>query len=149
MGRRNNRSLKITEHHIIPKSRHGVKEPGNVLNLERSKHDAWHILFDNKTLDEIIHYLRRLQNEQEEKILDNRYSLRQRGGVFVLPEPKVGSFDPQGVLDFPAKKHFAWYSLFGNRNIEEAISCLELVRGLQKQSVKEKRRDGISIAAFA
>jgi len=147
MGRRENRILKITEHHIVPRARKGIKEPGNVLNLERRKHDAWHFLFGNKDLNEIIFYLRQLQREQDDKLADKRYDLRKRD-FFVLPVIREGGLDPYDVLDLLPKKHFEWGILFGDRNIEEALSCLEVVKEMQEQRRKERSRGGISMALF-
>ncbi len=53
----------MSKHHLIPKQR--IKEfygeiyrlPYNLLKIWRFKHDAWHRLFNNKTLNEVIEYL--------------------------------------------------------------------------------------------
>jgi hypothetical protein len=44
----------MTVHHLRAKTRGGVKKPNNSLRIWRDKHTAWHILFHNDTLDEII-----------------------------------------------------------------------------------------------
>lgn len=50
-------------HHLVPQQRmkdyYGISfsMPYNKLKLWRLRHDAWHILFGNKTLNEIIRYL--------------------------------------------------------------------------------------------
>jgi len=57
------RNGKTTRHHLIPKQRQKKKtykenqtdlHLDSVLKLWREKHDAWHLLFKNMTLDEII-----------------------------------------------------------------------------------------------
>lgn len=54
----------IDRHHLVPKSRikKGEKRLArNRVRLYRQKHDAWHILFGDKTLDEILLTLIRLR----------------------------------------------------------------------------------------
>ena len=151
MSRRDNRKTKITEHHIIPKCREGKKDPGNVLKLKRDKHDAWHDLFDNMTLDEIIIYLERLQEEQEDLLAKKQRLLRKekKENVIPLPEFEASSMDPYDVLDIPVRKHISWRALFGERDIEEALSCLGMVRQISRQMMEQGVRQSISVAAFA
>ena len=61
---------KPTRHHLTPKSRlkfrtlykdMSVVEYGRILKLYRNKHDAWHVLFRNLTLEEIIKVLLRIK----------------------------------------------------------------------------------------
>ncbi len=53
-----------TVHHLIPRARlkdyYGTsfKMPRNRLKLWELKHSAWHVLFKNKTINEVIAYLR-------------------------------------------------------------------------------------------
>ncbi len=48
----------LSKHHLIPKSRGGRSTAQNLLKLWRKRHDAWHYLFDNLTLWEIIDHIR-------------------------------------------------------------------------------------------
>lgn len=50
------RRPKETRHHIIPKSR-GGKGLENLCYVPKREHQTYHALFDNKTPNEIIHYL--------------------------------------------------------------------------------------------
>lgn len=71
MGRKQNKRLvhpyfgHMSKHHLVPKHRiytfYGEKVtiPCNTIQLWRLRRDAWHILFQNKTLNEIIKYLQR------------------------------------------------------------------------------------------
>ncbi len=56
---------RLSRHHITPKSRrgdiHNVNEVEHVLYLWRNRHDSWHFLFKNMTLDEIIETLTRVK----------------------------------------------------------------------------------------
>lgn len=61
---------KITRHHLIPKERKNKKTVfknqtslhiDTVLKLWRDKHDHWHALFGNMTLDECIEVLQRMR----------------------------------------------------------------------------------------
>jgi hypothetical protein len=46
-----------SRHHLTPKSLGGCDEYFNILFLDWPKHAAWHILFELRTLDEVIEYL--------------------------------------------------------------------------------------------
>ena len=53
---------KPTKHHLTPKSRKGNAEEANILMLWRENHNAWHVLFGNRTLEEIIAVLCRIRD---------------------------------------------------------------------------------------
>jgi len=50
-----------TDHHLTPKEKGGKKKPDNILSLDAYRHQAWHLLFGNKTLREIIEMLERIE----------------------------------------------------------------------------------------
>ena len=50
------------KHHLKPKSKGGKKCPENLLSIDVYRHQAWHLLFGNKTLDEIIDLLIRTRD---------------------------------------------------------------------------------------
>lgn len=55
----------LTKHHLIPKQRlkqfygKGFPMNNNIIRLWRFRHDAWHVLFRQMTLNEVIDYLTR------------------------------------------------------------------------------------------
>lgn len=51
------RKTYLSKHHLLPKQRGGHLSPCNTLRLWRDKHDAWHYVFGQLNLDEIIHAL--------------------------------------------------------------------------------------------
>ncbi len=53
------RRSKYDHHHIVPRSRDKkkVKDPHNIVKVERHRHECYHLLFGNKTPDEIIRML--------------------------------------------------------------------------------------------
>ena len=53
-----NRDLKLTRHHIIPRSR-GGHNINNVSNVPRREHNLYHQLFENLTPIEVVKYLNR------------------------------------------------------------------------------------------
>lgn len=68
---------RITRHHLIPKERQKNKTTKDnqahlhfdtVLKLYRDNHDAWHQLFKNMTLPEIIECLQRIQRIKSKAI---------------------------------------------------------------------------------
>ena len=56
--------FKLTRHHDINKSRGGRTRSKNIIILKQYKHQGWHALFGNKTLDEAIEVLKRLQQRR-------------------------------------------------------------------------------------
>lgn len=53
------------DHHLRPSSRGGSDKAHNLILLDAYRHDAWHLLFKNLTLDEIILLLQKLQHIKE------------------------------------------------------------------------------------
>lgn len=83
----------ITRHHLIPKERAKQKTHkqdqsemhlDTVLKLWRDKHDAWHYLFKNMTIDEIIICLMRV------KVICMRKNAK--GKKFLHPNPLNQSY---------------------------------------------------------
>lgn len=67
----NRNGFELTKHHLIPKDRikkETIKKDMSgyahvrILHLWRNKHDAWHYLFHNLTLSEIILVLKRIDS---------------------------------------------------------------------------------------
>ena len=52
--------VKLTKHHLTPKERMGTGEPSNILMLWRDRHDYFHKIFGNRTLEELIAVLQRI-----------------------------------------------------------------------------------------
>lgn len=48
-------------HHLVPRSRGGKKKLSNLLLMSIDRHDYWHKIFGNKTLDEVIALLQRIR----------------------------------------------------------------------------------------
>ncbi len=57
------RKVHLSRHHLTCKQRFGRTIPSNILMLWRDSHDYWHMLFGNRTLDEILCFL--LNNSRE------------------------------------------------------------------------------------
>ena len=57
--------LKITRHHILPVSRQGKTIRSNILRLKAYKHRVWHLVFKNKTLEEVIMLLIRVHRAKK------------------------------------------------------------------------------------
>lgn len=55
----------LTKHHLLARSRGGESIMSNLFRLDSYKHLAWHLLFGNKTLDEIIKLLQRVKHLKE------------------------------------------------------------------------------------
>jgi len=47
------------KHHILAKSRHGVKKPSNLILLDENRHAAYHLLFGTRTFKEAAQLLLR------------------------------------------------------------------------------------------
>jgi hypothetical protein len=57
---------RITKHHIKNKCMGGGNELSNLLALNKQRHEAWHLLFHNLNLDEIISLLQRLKKVKDD-----------------------------------------------------------------------------------
>ena len=76
MGKKKNKKRKYSKklkrakgqnkHHLTPRSRGGLSVPSNLLRLDIEKHDCWHKIFGNRTLDEVIRVLQRLKEVKHE-----------------------------------------------------------------------------------
>jgi hypothetical protein len=55
------RSGVFNKHHLKPGSRGGQSIDSNLLRMDVNRHNAWHLLFSNLTLTEIINLLQRLK----------------------------------------------------------------------------------------
>jgi hypothetical protein len=70
----NKKRRKMNRHHLTPKSRGGDRRSSNMLLIEVKRHDAWHYLWGNRTLDEVILLLQRLKQLKEaERFRYSRY----------------------------------------------------------------------------
>jgi len=47
----------FTRHHRLPQSKGGTDLPTNISMVPRKKHEAWHTLFENKSVEEIVELL--------------------------------------------------------------------------------------------
>ena len=64
---------RVTRHHLIPHSRRGDfihlsiyhEHPRNILRLKASRHKAFHAIFKNKTLEEVIALLIRVHRAKK------------------------------------------------------------------------------------
>lgn len=56
-------NVTLRKHHLIPKIRKGIGSPSNLLNLWDYKHLNWHLLFRERTLNEIIFEIDKLYVE--------------------------------------------------------------------------------------
>lgn len=60
LRRKARRPKRLTKHHLTPSCRGGKTTPENILYIWRDKHEMFHFLFGNLTLEEIIHLLQRV-----------------------------------------------------------------------------------------
>jgi len=49
-----------TKHHLVPKCRFGKDEKQNLLILTPKKHELWHKLWGNRTIEEVLALLSRM-----------------------------------------------------------------------------------------
>ena len=66
------RSGKYDSHHLTAKSRGGKRNPQNIILFDTARHNAWHFLFGNMTLDEVIATLKRLRYYQKSKKINKK-----------------------------------------------------------------------------
>lgn len=58
---------RFNKHHLTPRSRGGKKSSSNLLRLDVNRHRAWHLIFGNKTIYEIIRLLERVVKIKQTK----------------------------------------------------------------------------------
>jgi hypothetical protein len=61
------RSDKFDDHHILARSRGGQSIESNLLYMNLRRHQAFHLLFNNLTLDEASELLKRVSNLKKSK----------------------------------------------------------------------------------
>jgi len=59
------RAEKFNYHHLVPRSRGGQGVESNLLRMDISRHNAYHLLFGNLTLSEVIELLQRIYHIKE------------------------------------------------------------------------------------
>ena len=69
----NRKNRKRNRHHLTPKSRGGEKTDSNLLLIDMERHNAWHKLWGNRTLDEVIELLIRVKHAKESKRFRETY----------------------------------------------------------------------------
>jgi hypothetical protein len=52
-------------HHLVPRSRGGSDEERNQLVMDVHKHELWHQLWGNRTIDEVLTLLTRMLRAKE------------------------------------------------------------------------------------
>jgi len=90
-------------HHIISSSRGGQTLNSNLLQIDQYRHEAWHLLFQHKTIDEIVKFLNQFKNKDEFMRSINDYY-----------------------------KHHAYQLLLGKRTIEEVIVFMLRIQSIKK-----------------
>ncbi len=91
-------------HHLKPCQRGGQSISSNLLEMDAYRHDAWHLFFNNMTLDEIIILL---------------------SGVRVKNTQSISFYDKVEVDEY---RNNAWFLLFGHKSVEKIIRLLMRVR---------------------
>src|ERR1044071_6953265 len=85
-------------HHILPRSRNGGNERENIILLRVERHESWHYLFGDKTIEEVIELLLRVHRLKGRCtsafgacLMELRHDYRRQDSnvhPFVLPEPR-------------------------------------------------------------
>lgn len=120
---------RISVHHLVPRFRiktfYGTSfhMPNNTIRLWRLRHDAWHVLFDNKSLNEVIRYL----NKKKENI--------------------YGYMGPAWKLLFREKtaKQARFLLIYARKRIRKRYAYLEFEQNLKIKIVKMYKKSGNKI----
>jgi len=89
-------------HHIISSTKGGETLSSNLLQIDVYRHDAWHLLFQHKTIDEIVKFLSQFKNKNEFMHSINDYY-----------------------------KHQAYKLLLGTKTIEEVITFMLRIQSIK------------------
>jgi hypothetical protein len=65
-------------HHLVPKSRGGKSNKRNLLLMDIEKHRQWHVLFGDKTLEEVIALLKRIKRIKSGRKITKRGTMSQK-----------------------------------------------------------------------
>jgi hypothetical protein len=95
------------EHHLTPSSRGGQTISSNLLKIDAYRHDAIHLLFGNKTINEIIDLFNLIMSEFGKEII------------------------PANLYMHDCNRYNASILLFGNKTIVEVIKILERTRDIK------------------
>lgn len=90
------------EHHLISRSKGGESLGSNLLRIDVYRHDAWHLLFGNKTINEIVNLLKDFKDYREFMRTIDHYH-----------------------------KHRAYQLLLGKRTIEEVIVLMLRIKSIK------------------
>lgn len=93
-------------HHLKPCQRGGQSISSNLLEMDAYRHDAWHLFFNNMTLDEIIIILSRSRVKNTQSIIPSFYD----------------------KVEIDEYRNNAWFLLFGDKSVEKIIRLLTRVR---------------------
>lgn len=52
-------------HHLVPRSKGGDNSRSNLLMIREDRHQLWHKLWGNKTIDEVLDLLQRMKRMKE------------------------------------------------------------------------------------
>jgi len=89
---------KMTTHHLTPRCRGGNDSPSNISRLDEKKHQAWHILFGIKTLEEVIlfliRYLRLKKRRELNLFLEKSYCTHCVKDTYFFLSRKQISYNP-------------------------------------------------------
>ncbi len=127
------------EHHLTPRSRGGSDAKSNLLRLDKARHKAWHFLFANTTLVEIIKILKYILEVHNKKQKAEMNQASSKFGVELDHKKIVKSNkrDNQAVepnLLVLDKEHYkAWEFLFGNLTLNEVIYVLERIKEFKRR----------------
>lgn len=67
------RNAKHNRHHLTNACRGGTKDSWNLIDLKMYKHEIWHKLFKNLSLEEVIALLQRLLHMKETERMNSIY----------------------------------------------------------------------------
>lgn len=127
-------------HHLRPRSRGGDSLDSNLLLIDTGKHDAWHFIFGNLTLDEIIKILIMLRMVKERR---QRHKQKQMKAVsqYSRKREQINQDLVKNILAIETVRHGAWCLLFKDKVIDEVIKLLSRLKSLKKN---QRRREKIN-----
>lgn len=130
------RSGEFNRHHLKPGSRGGQTIGSNLLILDVERHKAWHFIFGNLTLSEIIELLEYIVS-QSKKSKRSKCSLQ----TDKFPVDSKVERDRQKVeknLVLLDVEHYkAWRFLFHSSTLNEVIEILERVHDAKRRIARK------------
>jgi hypothetical protein len=128
------RSGEFNKHHLTPRSQGGQSVTSNLLRLDTKRHDAWHAIFCNLRLNEIITLLLYVKQVMESSIFNG---IQLKSTVMLLVKSNSVYHSNKEIKAFKEDMRIlnAWTFLFRDKSINEIIEIFLRLKKIKNNVV--------------